>query len=40
MSIQATAKFLVLTRTASPDCRIEMANHTGWILWDVEDLFA
>lgn len=30
--------FIVLTRVASPDCRVEMAKHSGWTLWDVEDL--
>ena len=31
-------RFIVLTRVASPDSRIEMAKHTGWTLWDVEDI--
>jgi hypothetical protein len=30
--------FIVLTRVASPDCRVEMARHSSWTLWDVEDL--
>ena len=30
--------FIVLTRVASPDARIEIAKHSGWTLWDVEDV--
>ena len=32
------AAFIVLTRVASPNSRIEIAEHPGWSLWDVEDL--
>ncbi|MDQ3728773.1 MAG: helix-turn-helix domain-containing protein [Actinomycetota bacterium] len=37
-TIDVDDAFIVLTRVASPDCRIEMASHAGWTLWDIEDL--
>ena len=37
-SLEVDRPFIVLTRVASPDCRVEVAKHPGWTLWDVEDL--
>jgi len=37
-SLDVGRRFIVLTRVASPDSRIEMAKHPGWTLWDAEDV--
>ncbi len=36
--IDVGAAVIVLTRVASPECRLEITRHQGWALWDVEDL--
>lgn len=38
VGIKAREHILVLTRTASPECRKEIATHSGFSLWDIEDL--
>jgi transcriptional regulator with XRE-family HTH domain len=34
----ATKKFILLTRTASPQARDEIKKHADWDIWDVEDV--
>jgi transcriptional regulator with XRE-family HTH domain len=34
----ATKKFILLTRTASPQARDEIKRHADWDIWDVEDV--
>jgi transcriptional regulator with XRE-family HTH domain len=37
-STHADRKFLLLTRTASPEARAAMEMHEGWELWDRDDI--
>ncbi|WP_256380256.1 AAA family ATPase [Novosphingobium sp. B-7] len=39
-SLQADRKFLVLSRTASPQAAAALQKHDGWTLWDKQDLSA